>query len=171
MTGPSEDDRAEVDRAFAEMVAGYHLTAEPPAPLPVEPPSEDRPTAQPDPQAAASGRPSEVAWTADPDPRWAEDHPLFRFVDPVPEPVQAEPTVARYVPEPLPPLTTPAVPALLGWIGIAWAALVVLAAAFGIRFPAWVGWVAVVGFLGGFVILVTRLPRHRSPDAGDGAVL
>jgi hypothetical protein len=34
-----------------------------------------------------------------------------------------------------------------------------------------VGWFAVLGFVGGFVILVTRLPRHRSPDAGDGAVL
>ena len=30
MTRPDEDDRAAIDRAFAEMMAGYHLTAERP---------------------------------------------------------------------------------------------------------------------------------------------
>ena len=31
MVRPSEDDKEAIDRAFAEMVAGYHLTAERPA--------------------------------------------------------------------------------------------------------------------------------------------
>jgi len=168
MTRPSEDDRAAIDRAFAEMVAGYHLTAERP-----QQPVEDEQPAEPDASATAGGRATELAQEGDPDARWADEHPLFRFVDPLSEAVvaePAEPAEPRYIPAPLPPLA-PAVPALLGWIGIGWAALVVLAAAFGVRFPAWVGWVAVLGFVGGFVILVTRLPRDRSPDAGDGAVL
>jgi hypothetical protein len=29
MVLPSEDDRDAIDRAFAELVAGYHLTADP----------------------------------------------------------------------------------------------------------------------------------------------
>lgn len=33
MARPSEDDRDAIDQAFAEMVAGYHLTAERPDPL------------------------------------------------------------------------------------------------------------------------------------------
>jgi hypothetical protein len=165
MTRPSEDDRAGVDRAFAEMVAGYHLTA-------------DRPDAaeQPADAAGAGAAPeqaAEVALTGEPDAHWADEHPLFHF--PVDTPAEAAapepPGEPRYVPEPLPPLPPPAVPALLGWLGIGWAALVVLAAAFGARFPAWVGWVAVLGFVGGFAVLVTRLPRSRPPGSGDGAVL
>jgi hypothetical protein len=166
MTRPSEDDRAAIDRAFAEMVAGYHLTADRPLPA-----TEPEPAAEPDPQTPSGGRPAEVTVSGDPDARWADEHPLFRFVDAEPQPVRPEAPDPRYVPDPLPPLRAPAVPALLGWVGILWAALVVLAAAFGLRFPAWVGWIAVLGFVGGFVILVARLPRHRSPDAGDGAVL
>ena len=165
MTRPSEDDRAGVDRAFAEMVAGYHLTAD-------RPDVVERP-ADPAGPGAAPEQPAEVVRTGDPDPHWADEHPLFHFpTEPAPEdPAPEPPAEPRYVPEALPPLPPPAVPALLGWVGIGWAALVVLAAAFGARFPAWVGWVAVVGFVGGFAVLVTRLPKSRPPDAGDGAVL
>jgi hypothetical protein len=155
MVLPSEDDRDAIDRAFAELVAGYHLTADPP----------DEPTNE---------LPTEPV-TAMPDgaPNWATDHPLFGVVD-TPADVQAsslEPSQDRYVPEPLPPLGRPGVPALLGWIGIGYAIVIVLAATFGLRFPAWTGWIAVGSFIGGFGILMTRLPRDRPPDAGDGAVL
>ena len=59
MVLPSEDDRDAIDRAFAELVAGYHLTADPP----------DEPTNE---------LPTEPV-TAMPDgaPNWATDHPLF----------------------------------------------------------------------------------------------
>ena len=179
MTRPGEDDRAAVDRAFAELVAGYHLTADRPvASTPDQPGAEDQPVGGGDAQAAVDGQPagltaptSGVPRSGEPDGRWADEHPLFRFTEPEPEAPAPEPVEPRYVPEPMPPFAAPAVSALLGWIGIGWAALVVLAAAFGARFPAWVGWLAVLGFVGGFVILVLRLPRHRSPDAGDGAVL
>ena len=45
MVRPSEDDRADIDRAFAEMVAGYHLTADRPDPLIDETPAAETPAA------------------------------------------------------------------------------------------------------------------------------
>ncbi|HEX3200075.1 MAG TPA: hypothetical protein VHR39_21230 [Propionibacteriaceae bacterium] len=158
MVLPSEDDRDAIDRAFAELVAGYHLTADPPDAFTNEPPTEPI-TSIPD---AADGAPN-----------WAIDHPLFGFVETPADALASsgEPSQDRYVPEPLPPLGRPGMPALLGWIGIGYAIIIVLAATFGLRFPAWTGWIAVGSFVGGFGILMTRLPRDRPPDAGDGAVL
>ncbi len=155
MVLPSEDDRDAIDRAFAELVAGYHLTADPPDQPTNEPPTEP------------------VTPMPDGAPNWATDHPLFGLME-TPADGQAsslEPSQDRYVPEPLPPLGRPGVPAVLGWIGIGYAIVIVLAATFGLRFPAWTGWIAVGSFVGGFGILMTRLPRDRPPDAGDGAVL
>ena len=157
---PSEDDRDAIDRAFAELVAGYHMTADRPDPL--VPNTRDEPTVA-----------SPTSDLGDSAANWAADHPLFGFVESsaeAPRPA-AEPAEERYVPEPLPPLQRPAVPALLGWIGIGYAIVLVLAATLGLRFPAWMGWVAVGSFVGGFGILMTRLPRERPPGSGDGAVL
>ena len=156
---PSEDDRDAIDRAFAELVAGYHLTADPPDPFANEPPTEPMTTpAVPDAEGPVN---------------WASDHPLFSVAE-TPADTRSsseEPSQDRYIPEPLPPIRRPAVPALLGWIGIGYAIVIVLAATFGLHFPTWAGWIAVGSFVGGFGILMTRLPRDRPPDAGDGAVL
>ena len=65
MVLPSEDDRDAIDRAFAELVAGYHLTADPPDPLTNEPPTEPVTRSMPDAAAGAAN--------------WATDHPLFRL--------------------------------------------------------------------------------------------
>lgn len=153
MVRPSEDDREAVDRAFAELVAGYHLTAE-------------RPEAETAPPPAPSV-----------DTSWVDAHPLFSFVE-VPTAPEPQTTVGRgaeaedhYEPEPLPPLRRPGIPALVGWIGIAYAVVVVLAGTFGVVFPVWAGWLGVGGFIGGFGILISRLPRHRPPGSGDGAVI
>jgi hypothetical protein len=129
-----EDDPAAIDRAFAELVAGYHLTAE-----------------RPDPPALA-----------------AEQVPLQ---PPAPmEPASPEePDGDKFVPPPVEPLPRPGLPAALGWIGIGYAAVFVLLTAAGVRLPAVAGWLAIAGFLGSFLILLTRLPRSRPP--GDGAVL
>lgn len=151
MSRGHEDDREAVDRAFAELVAGYHLTAD-----------------RPDPQPAAS---AETPPGAEADESWADHHPLFHFDPAPPEPAPEPPADLRYVPEPLPPMSRPGVPVLIGWIGIAYAVLLVLAATFGLRAPVWAGWLAVGSFLVGFGILMTQLPRSRPPDAGDGAVL
>ena len=163
MVRPSEDDREAVDRAFAEMVAGYHLTA-------------DRAEIETAPAPPAPPAPAPSA-----DSNWADAHPLFSFVEApsVPEPqtvVEGETEPAdvaeeRYEPEPLPPLRRPGIPALVGWIGIAYAVVIVLTGTFGVDFPVWAGWLGVAGFIGGFGILMSRLPRHRPPGSGDGAVV
>ena len=154
MVRPSEDDKEAIDRAFAEMVAGYHLTADRPE-LPAAP--HPRPPSDPAPE---------------PDAGRLDPQPVFRFVEsPVAPPAPEAPADEPYEPEPLPPLRRPGIPALVGWIGMAYAVVVALAGTFGITFPTWAGWLAVAGFIGGFGILMSRLPRHRPPDAGDGAVL
>lgn len=164
-----DDDRASVDRAFAELVAGYHLTAEREEPqhraelTVAEPPAEAVGTLEPNGTTALV-----------PPPRPDLSLPLPR---PIPwRAAEAGPSASpgadeRYVPEPLPPLSRPAAPVLAGWVGVLFAAVVVLAAGFGVHLPRWLGWVAVTCFIVGFVVLLTQLPRHRPPDAGDGAVL
>jgi hypothetical protein len=142
--GPSEDatpddaipeeDPAAIDRAFAELVAGYHLTAQRP-----DPPTQ----------------PVEPALTSPPPP-----------VEPTPPPA---PEAERFVPPPIEPLPRPGLPAVLGWIGIGYAIVFVLLTAVGMRLPAIAGWLAILGFIGSFVILIIRLPRSRPPD--DGARL
>lgn len=163
----SRDDREAIDRAFAELVAGYHLTADR-----AEPAAASAPAPGPDQLGQPEAEPTS----------WADDHPLFRFPPPDaqsdahPEAHPAAHFTAsepeeRFVPEPPPPLPKPAWPVLLAWLGMGYALLMVLAVVVGVRLPAWAGWLAIVGFVAGFGILVTRLPRHRPPDAGDGAVL
>lgn len=142
------EDREAIDRAFADLVAGYHLTADRTEPS-VAPPS---PAPEPEPTS------------------WADDHPLFAYDAPPPD-VEAPEVEERFVPPPPPPLPKPAWPVLLAWLGMGYAVLTVLAVVVGARLPAWTGWLAVLGFVAGFGILVARLPRHRPPDAGDGAVL
>ena len=165
MSRPSDDDREEVDRAFADLVAGYHLTAERPDPLLDATSSPDR---------AASDQATEPGVTtteaAVPDSSWADSHPLFRYPEPPPpeeEPDREEP----FVPEPLMPLPRPTWPALAAWIAMGYAVLCVFAATVGLKLPVWMGWTALVSFVGGFGVLIARLPRHRPPDAGNGAVL
>ncbi|GAB2570075.1 hypothetical protein [Microlunatus antarcticus] len=163
-----DDDRESVDRAFAELVAGYHLTAEHPA--------EPR---------LALGLSGDLATTDDRadtgDATEPAPPPVIPLVPPRPELVQplawrASPAPAptpdeRYVPDPLPPLGRPRTPALVGWTAVLLSAVVVLAAGFGLRLPTWLGYLAVTCFIVGSVVLLTQLPRHRPPDAGDGAVL
>lgn len=149
MTTGGQHERDEVDRAFADLVAGYHLTADRPEPPPPAPPTPFTPA------------PSDATWAA--------DHPLFSYTEPDPEPeVEVE---ERFVPDPPAPLPKPAWPTLIGWLGMGYAVLAMLAVVIGVRLPPWVGWLALVGFVGGFALLVSRLPRTRPPDAGDGAVL
>ena len=150
------DDKESVDRAFAELVAGFHLTA-------------DRP--EPDWDGPATGRapaPGSVFELPTPLPPAAPPPAL-----PAPDPIDDEPEskTSGYDPGPPPPLPRPAWPVLAGWIGLGYAVLTVLATAIGIELPRWAVWAGIVGFVGGFALLVSRLPRQRPPDAGDGAVL
>ena len=102
--------------------------------------------------------------------------PALPFLEPPVEP--AEPSAGhpptpqeRFDPGPPPPLPRPAWPVLVGWIGLGYAMVTVLVLAVGFDLPAWAGWAGIIGFVGGFALLVSRLPRQRPPDAGDGAVL
>ena len=150
------DDKESVDRAFAELVAGFHLTAERPEP------DWDGPTTG---RAPAPGSVFELPTPLPP----AAPPPALPAPDPADEP---EPRPAdRYDPGPPPPLPRPAWPVLVGWIGLGYAVLTVLAIAIGIELPRWASWAGIIGFVGGFAVLVSRLPRQRPPDAGDGAVL
>jgi hypothetical protein len=156
-------DRDSVDRAFAELVAGYHLTA--------ERPNEPRLVAELTGEVSATEEPrAEAAEPVVLPLRPEPSVPAPRLAGPA-TPVEAPGPDERYVPDPLPPLARPGAPALVGWTGVLFAAAVVLAAGFGLTLPAWVGWVAISGFIVGSVVLLTQLPRHRPPDAGDGAVL
>jgi hypothetical protein len=178
MSRPSDDDRAAVDRAFADLVAGYHLTSDRPDPLREQSATSDATTTR-DPASEAAAETDAAPTTTDADGAaaadreragWADSHPLFRYVEPPELPPPAA-TEDDFVPEPLMPLPRPAWPVLVAWIAMGYAVLAVLAAAIGVNLPNWAVWSALVGFIGGFALLVTRLPRHRDPDAGNGAVL
>ncbi len=167
MSRPSEDDREAVDRAFADLVAGYHLTADRPDPLEQQVSIDGAPGDQTAPSQSGPAQPASEA--GEPDQRWADNHPLFRFEEPPAaedDPVEEQ----RFVPEPL-PLPRPAWPVLVAWLAMGYAVVVVLAAAMGLDLPRWAAWLTLLAFVGGFGLLVTRLPRHRPPDAGNGAVL
>ena len=158
-----EYDRDSVDRAFADLVAGYHLTA--------ERPTEPRLVAELTGEVNAAEERGEGPEAAEPAvlpvPPEPPVLPLAWRAAPAPAPLPDE----RYVPDPLPPLGRPGAPALVGWTGVLFAAVVVLAAGFGVDLPTWLGYLAVSCFIVGAVVLLTQLPRHRPPDAGDGAVL
>jgi len=184
MSRPGEDDRDAVDRAFADLVAGFHLTAERPGPV-ADPPRGGEPPAEAVGEAASPSYESvstNEAVTDQSDPStinndrgagdgvWPDQRPLFRFTDPTPAAEVRQPS-ERFVPEPPLPLARPPWPVLTAWLAMGYAVLAVLATALGLHLPVWAGWLALVGFVGGFGVLVARLPRHRPPDAGDGAVL
>jgi hypothetical protein len=157
-----DHDRDSIDRAFAELVAGYHLTAERPDQprLALELTGELNSTEEPRAEGTETAEPVAV-------PTEPPVLPLAWRAAPVPTPQPDE----RYVPEPLPPLGRPRAPALVGWTAVLFAAVVVLAAGFGLHLPTWLGYLAVSCFIVGSVVLLTQLPRHRPPEAGDGAVL
>ena len=187
MTNQGRDDRDAVDRAFAELIAGYHLTAEPrvlgeaadPDEAGREPRSEREPEdREPDPARTPGQDRGQVAPIGEDstgpkitlDSRWADQHPLFVYTEPLPEPAP-QPVEERYEPGPPPPWPHPSAAVLVGWIGVAFAVLTLIAAALGAPIPPWVAWTAMGTFVGGFALLLSRLPQHRPPNSGDGAVL
>jgi len=166
MPRSGDDDREAIDRAFADLVAGYHLTSDRPDPL-IDPAAGGERTASD--QAPEPGATTTEA--AVPDSAWADQHPLFHYEEPAAaEEAESEPD-EDFVPEPLMPLPRPTWPALVAWIAMGYAVICVLAATAGLQLPVWMGWTALLCFVGGFGVLVARLPRHRPPDAGNGAVL
>jgi hypothetical protein len=172
-------DRESVDRTFAEMVAAYHLTAERTEPQTAGLTATDEPRTEHPERSERVERPEHDDGTG---PTGAVTTPgAFPFAEPAPvlpapvawrgAPEAPEVPDEPYVPDPLPPLSRPGAPAMVGWAGVLFAAVVVLAAGFGLHLPAWLGWLTVTSFIVGSVVLLTQLPRHRPPGSGDGAVV
>jgi hypothetical protein len=78
----------------------------------------------------------------------------------------------RYVPPPPPPLPHVTPDRLAAWTGVFGAPTVLLVALLvGIHLPAWLGWLLVASFVGGFVYLVVQMPRGPRDPGDDGARL
>ena len=78
----------------------------------------------------------------------------------------------RFVPPPPPPLPHVAPDRLLAWIGVFGSPAVLLTTMVpGVNLPVWLGYLLVIGFVGGFVYLVTRMPRGPRDPSDDGARL
>jgi hypothetical protein len=145
----SDDGREAIDQAFAELVAGYHLTADR-SDVPVSELNAE--------QLAPAGERSEATELAP-----AAERSEAIELAPAAEPEE------RFIPPPVEPLPRLRASTLLGWIGIGYAVVFVLLTAVGIRLPPLAGWLAIGGFVTSFAILASQLPRSRPP--GDGAVL
>lgn len=146
---------AEIDRRFAELVERFYGGDGARADDPVRPDRPDRTEAPPHPSVSEN---------------WHAGHPLFQL-NAEPEPVDPSDPADRYVPEPMEPIPRLSRPALIGALMLTTSALMGLLAVLGLPFPAWAGWLAITGFTLGMIILLSRLPRHRDPEDGDGAVL
>jgi hypothetical protein len=125
--------------------------------------ADDAPGAEPGPESPASV------------PSWGQggaDDRTDIGTDPENEGVLRDPDQDRFVPPPPPPLPRVAPDRLLAWAGVFGAPVVLLTAVVtGIDLPAWLGYLLVGGFLGGFVYLVTRMPRGPRDPSDDGARL
>ena len=113
----------------------------------------------------------------DPVPDFVADPVADFVVDPVPAPpdedaVRRDGDEERFVPPPPPPLPRVAPDRLLAWTGVFGTPLVLLTAVVtGIHLPGWLGYLLVGAFVGGFVYLVSRMPRGPRDPADDGARL
>lgn len=78
----------------------------------------------------------------------------------------------RYVPPPPPPLPHLTPDRFAAWAGVFGAPSVLLVALLlSIHFPAWLGYLLVAAFVGGFVYLVVQMPRGPRDPGDDGARL
>jgi hypothetical protein len=98
--------------------------------------------------------------------------------DPVADPFPGDDAVRRdgdeerFVPPPPPPLPRLAPDRLLAWAGVFGTPVVLLTAVVtGVHLPGWLGYLLVGAFVGGFVYLVSRMPRGPGDPADDGARL
>jgi hypothetical protein len=109
--------------------------------------------------------------SSSPAPGGVEDD--WRTPEPPPEPAVAPAEDdERYVPPPPPPLPHVAPDRLVAWTGVFGSPTVLLVALLvGVHLPAWLGYLLVVGFVGGFVYLVAHMSREPRDPGDDGARL
>ncbi len=78
----------------------------------------------------------------------------------------------RFVPPPPPPLPRVAPDRLIAWVGVFGAPAVLLTAlVLGLHISAWIGYLLVASFVGGFIYLVAQMPRGPRDPFDDGARL
>ena len=78
----------------------------------------------------------------------------------------------RFVPPPPPPLPRVAPDRLTAWTGVFGAPSVLLTAlVLGLHISAWLGYLLVAAFVGGFIYLVAQMPRGPRDPGDDGARL
>jgi hypothetical protein len=78
----------------------------------------------------------------------------------------------HFVPDPPAPLPHLEPYQQLAWAGVIGGPLALLVAALtGVSFPEWISWLAIVGFVGGFVTLVATMSDDDDWDSDDGAVV
>ncbi|OYN89802.1 hypothetical protein [Parenemella sanctibonifatiensis] len=147
--GSPDRDVDAIDREFRAMIEASFPDA-PAAPQPSDRSPRDHRTDE-------DGLP---IWLADPDDEDDFDDEADGWEDVPP----------GQVGEPLPPMRAWTFSAVLGAIGVAWSVTAVILVLLGVTLPGWVGWLTVGAFVGGFVLLISQLPRSRPPD-DDGAVV
>lgn len=157
---PSDRRRTlDEDAVFAEIVAAYD--AEPDTPVAPWPTSEDTDESE---ESSTDSRGAGRMGTEASGDRGA--------AEPATAETDAEPDEEGYVPPPPPPLPSLDPLTKLGWVGLVGGPLLlVLATVAGPSVPDWFIPVGVVGFLAGFVVLVTRMRGGPPDESDDGAVV
>lgn len=75
-----------------------------------------------------------------------------------------------FEPPPPPPLPHVEPDRMLAWVGVLGSPVVLLLALlFSIGLPVWMGYLLVVGFVGGFLYLVVKMPSEPRDPGDDGA--
>ena len=155
--GPDPDDAA-AELAWQAIVDNYGDRVElddPPAAAPPAPPAAPVSDV---PFGGRFGDPRAFqAYDGDPD-------------EPPVDPALDEAEEEGFVPPEPPPLPTIAPDRGLAWAGVFGSPAVLLAALiFSVSIPAWLGYLLVIGFVGGFVYLVLQMPREPRDPWDDGA--
>jgi hypothetical protein len=102
-----------------------------------------------------------------------EPDPAVVTATPAPDPPEIAALDEHFVPPEVPPIQGGDLVSRLAWAGVIGGPLVLLlAAVLGGVVPSYLLATALLAFIGGFVVLVARMPAHPSTDDGqDGAVL
>lgn len=138
----------QVDRAWQEIISGFHTDASPDRPEQAEPPG-----------SGLSQRLVREHTAPDSPPTGPRDYTVYE-----------DPDDDRFVPEPPPPLPRPRDRFdVAAWAGIIGGPLAMVAA-FVLGWGSWLAAVGFIGFTAGFIALVARSGSARD-DGDDGAVV
>lgn len=180
-----ERQELDIEAEFAAIVAAWdgmgETTDTPADPVARWPVSEDvpGPGGEPDPArdengpsvAAPPEREAPAVWRQGPDPL-AEPVPMSALAEGAPDGRGGTETEEQFVPPDPPPVGGGDVWLRIAWLSVFGGPLFLIACLFLLEkpLPTWTIAVGVGGFVGGFAMLVARMPVHRDDD-DDGAVV